>query len=96
MELVKKHYGTTASQVIVKADSDLEAEGIELCLKYGFRIKGGYIKNRKNGQTEFVFYPRAARKELSELDLKKLNETVTNYVDGPTLDLGQGIETQVW
>ena len=95
MKFEKKHFGTTASQVIVKADNDLEAEGIELCLKYGFNVKGGYIKNHRNGQTEFVLYPRAAKKELHDINLKELEEMVTNYVKDPSLELGQGIETQV-
>lgn len=96
MEFTKKHFGTTASQVIITADNDLEAEGIELTLKYWFGIKSGYIKRSKNGIVTYTIYPTAATKALRGFDWDILQKSVKDYVNSPSKkDLGQGIATQI-
>lgn len=96
MEFTKSKFGETASQVTITADNDLEAEGIELTLKYGFMMTGGYIKSSKNGMVTYTIYPKAAKKQFKVFNWRKLQNAVQMYVNNPEKeDLGQGLETQI-
>lgn len=96
MKFEKKHFGTTASKVIITAESDLEAEGIENCLTSGYHVNGAYIKSRRGRKTEFTIYPKASKRQLRELDdLEFFRCLIEQYVMKPTKALGRGLETQI-
>ena len=96
MKFERKHFGTTASKVIIIAESDLEAEGIENCLTSGYHVNGAYLKSRKGKRTEFTIYPKASKRQLRELDdLNFFKGLIETYVMNPTKSLGRGLETQI-
>lgn len=82
MKFEKRFAGTTAAQIVIKADSIIEGECIERILKYGYRVKGAYVTNVKDGLREFTIYPRASRKQLSKLtSLEAFENQVRLYVE---------------